>query len=309
MSAPDDNASARRPLLAWAFLAPAFVLLAIFVVWPLVLALRLAFYEADGLTVTRFIGLQNFRDLFADPVMWKSFRNLLFYAALTVPLQTFGPLLGAKLVHSVRSPRSSYWLRTLLVVPVMVPGVVGLLTWQEIYSTGGLLNQLLQLAGLESWARAWLGDPATVIPALVAMGMPWTGGIFLLLYLAGFLAIPASLREAAELDGATRFQIFFRVELPMLSTQIKLMATLSLLGVVQSFEAMQILTNGGPINASLTPSLYLFRTGFEFGRLGYASALGLVLLAATALLAVGLWLASKSSGPIRVTTYYEGILL
>lgn len=268
---------------AWLFLTPALALVIVFVGWPVLDALRLAFYETDGLSHQRFVGLANFAALAQDPLLWRSLLNLAFFAALTVPLQTFGSLLGAKLLHSLGQSRSAYWYRNLLVVPVVVPGMVLLLTWQQIYANQGPLNRLLQSVGLESWTHSWLGEPATVIPSIVAMGLPWTGGVFVLLYLAGFLAIPTSLYEAARLDWARRRDIFWHIELPILRPQIKLIAALSLLGVVQNFENIQILTNGGPINASLTPALHLFRNAFEFGRLGYASALGVVLLLATLL--------------------------
>ncbi|HEY0946345.1 MAG TPA: sugar ABC transporter permease [Opitutaceae bacterium] len=275
------SAASRR---AWFFLAPALALVTIFVAWPVASALRLAFFETDGLGHTRFVGLGNFIELARDPLLWVSLRNLAVFGALTVPLQTFGPLLGAKLLHSLGTGRSAYWYRTLLVVPVVVPGVVTLLTWQQIYANEGPLNQTLRAVGLDAWTHSWLGEPGTVIPAIVAMGMPWTGGVFVLLYLAAFMAIPNSLYEAARLDWARSWQIFWHIELPMLKPQMRLIAALSFLGIVQNFENIQILTNGGPINASLTPALHLFKNGFEFGQLGYASALGVVLLVATAAL-------------------------
>jgi ABC-type sugar transport system permease subunit len=141
---------------------------------------------------------------------------------------------------------------------------------------------VLAAIGFGDHTRAWLGDPATVVPAIVAMGLPFTGGIFLLVYLAGFIAIPPSFAEAARLDGAGSWAVFLRVELPTLAPQVRIVALLALLGVVQNFENIQILTNGGPMNASLTPALYLFRSGFEFGQLGYASAIGVVLFAVCA---------------------------
>jgi len=125
-----------------------------------------------------------------------------------------------------------------------------------------------------------------VLPAIVAMGLPFTGGVFLLIYLAGFLSIPASLTEAARLEGAGPLRLFVSVELPMLRGQIGVISILSLLGALQNFDNIQILTNGGPMNASMTPALYLFRSGFEFGQLGYASALGIVLLVMSAVLTI-----------------------
>ena len=266
------------------FLLPALAFFGLFVVLPALSALALAFFRTDGLAMRQWVGTENFRQLIDDPLFWKSIRNLLWFALLTVPVQTLGPLFGAKLLYTLRSPRAAYWYRTLLVFPVLVPGVVTILVWQELYGASGPINLLLDAVGLGEHARAWLGDPATVVPAIVAIGLPFTGGVFLLIYLAGFLSIPPSLVEAAKLDGAGALRLFASVELPMLRTQIGVIALLSLLGVLQNFDNIQILTNGGPMNASLTPALYLFRSGFEFGQLGYASALGVVLLALCAAL-------------------------
>lgn len=260
------------------FLLPAGGLFLVFVVIPSVSALTLAFFRTDGLAMREWVAADNFIQLIRDPLFWTSLRNLGIFALLTVPLQTIGPLIGAKLLYSLRSTRAAYWYRTLLVFPVLVPGVVTLLVWQELYSATGPINLVLQAMGGESLTRAWLGDPRTVIPAIVAIGLPFTGGISLLIYLGGFLSIPSSLTEAARLDGAGSWRLFFHVEIPLLRVQIVVIALLSLLGVLQNFDNIQIITNGGPMNASLTPALYLFRAGFEFGQLGYASALGVVLL-------------------------------
>lgn len=277
------------------FMLPAIVFFAVFVVLPALSALALAFFRADGLALRQWVGVENFRELAADPLFWKSIRNLLWFAVLTVPVQTLGPLIGAKLLYSLRSQRAAYWYRTLLVFPVLVPGVVTILVWQELYGASGPINLLLQAIGLGEHARAWLGDPTTVVPAIVAIGLPFTGGVFLLIYLAGFLSIPASLVEAARMDGADALRLFVSVELPLLRVQIGVIALLSLLGVLQNFDTIQILTNGGPLNASLTPALYLFRSGFEFGQLGYASALGVVLLAICAVLTLAVRRAGRRS--------------
>lgn len=260
------------------FVLPALGLFGVFVLVPALSALVIAFFRTDGLAMREWVGLENFQQLLGDALFWKSIRNLLWFAALTVPVQTLGPLIGAKLLYSLRSARAAYWYRTLLVFPVLVPGVVTILVWQELYGASGPINLVLHSVGLGDYARAWLGDPATVVPAIVAVGLPFTGGVFLLIYLAGFLSIPASLVEAAKLDGASSWRLFWSVELPLLRAQIGVIALLALLGVLQNFDNIQILTNGGPMNASMTPALYLFRSGFEFGQLGYASALGVVLL-------------------------------
>ncbi len=293
MRLPDSNRE-RDGWRAAGFLLPGLTLFGVFVVLPAVSALVLAFFRTDGLAMREWVGLDNFRHLSEDPLFWRSLRNLMLLAGLTVPLQTLGPLVGAKLLYSLRSTRAAYWYRTLLVFPVLVPGVVTILVWQELYGAEGPINLMLRAVGLGAYARAWLGDPATVLPAIVMVGMPFTGGVFLLVYLAGFLSIPASLQEAAGLDGAGPWRLFIHVELPQLRAQIGVISLLSMLSVLQNFENIQILTNGGPMNASTTPALYLFRTGFEFGQLGYASALGAVLLVLCSVLTLAMRRASRN---------------
>jgi ABC-type sugar transport system permease subunit len=271
----DFSPAARRLLL----LGPALVLLAVFVFYPALSALRLAFFETDGLSPERFAGADNFTAMARDGVAGMSARNLLLYAAMLIPLQTIGPLLGAKLLHGLRSARAAYFYRTLLVLPVVVPTITIVLIWREIYGINGPLNQALAALGAGG-QHSWLGEPALALPAIVATGFPWMGGVSLLVYLGAFLAIPASFREAAVLDGAGAWDVFWKIELPQVRPQIVLITTMSILGALQGFENILLLTNGGPFNATLTPALYLFRQGFEFGNLGYASALGLVLLAA-----------------------------
>lgn len=267
--------NARRLLL----LGPALAMLAVFVFYPAVSALRLAFFTTDGLAAEVFSGAGNFTAMARDKVAWISARNLFWYAMMLVPLQTIGPLLGAKLLHGLRSMRAAYVYRTLLVLPVVVPTITSVLIWREIYGINGPLNQALAALGAGG-QHSWLGEPALALPAIVATGFPWMGGVSLLVYLGAFLAIPASLHEAAVLDGANAWDVFWKIELPQLRPQIVLIMTMSILGALQGFENILLLTNGGPFNATLTPALYLFRQGFEFGNLGYASALGLVLLVA-----------------------------
>ncbi len=132
------------------FLLPAGGLFGVFVVIPAVSALTLAFFRTDGLAMREWVGAENFIQLIHDPLFWTSLRNLGIFVLLTVPLQTIGPLLGAKLLYSLRSTRAAYWYRTLLVFPVLVPGVVTLLVWQELYSATGPINLALQALGGES---------------------------------------------------------------------------------------------------------------------------------------------------------------
>jgi ABC-type sugar transport system permease subunit len=269
------------------FLAPAAALLVLFAYWPLLDALRLALYRSNGLGLEQYVGLGNFRQVLGDPLFWESFVVLLKFAVLGIPLGVIGPLIGARLVHGVRNAGLASLYRLLLVLPVMVPMVVSVLIWRNLYGMEGAVNRVLAGVGLGEWARPWLGDAGTVIPAIIFMGFPFIGGVNFLIYLAGLISVPASLHEAARLDGASPWQVFLRVELPLLMPQMRIVVLLGIVGTLHSYEHILVLTGGGPGYATLVPALYLFRHGFEWGNLGVASAVGVILFA----LGIGLsWL-------------------
>lgn len=284
-SVEKSRVGSRAPQLRGLLYAlPALALLAVFAGAPFVRAVRLAFYRSNGLGMEEFVLFDNFRRILLDPLFWKSMRVLGLFILLGVPLQTIGPLIGAKLLHSLRSARAAFVYRVLFVLPLVIPMVVGVLIWRNLYAADGAVNRLLTLVGLEAWQHSWLGDTTTVIPAIIFMGVPFVGGVNLLIYLAGFLNIPSSMYEAAALEGATPRQIFFHIELPWLMPQLRLIVVLALIGAIQSYEHILVLTEGGPANATLVPALYLFKNGFEYGSLGYACAVGCILFVITLVL-------------------------
>lgn len=207
-----------------------------------------------------------------------------YIMAVAIPLQVAMPLITAKLMSSLRNTSAAYLYRVLLVVPMIVPMIVTILVWKSIYAEDGALNRFLGVIGLESLQRGWLSDSSTVLGAIIFMAMPFAGGVNMLIYLAGFLNIPPALREAMRIDGAGAWRQFWSLDLPLVRRQIQLVSILGIIGALQTYENILVLTNGGPSNASLVPALHMFRNGFEFGRLGYASAIGCVLFVLTMLL-------------------------
>src|SRR5690606_13629512 len=143
----------------------------------------------NGLGLDEFVGLGNFSAVLTDPLFWRSFGILAMFMVLVVPLSTLGPLLGAKLVSSVRQRHLTMVYRTIFVLPLVVPMVVGVLVWRQLYSGDGAVNRILEAIGLGAYAQPWLGDSTTVIPAIVFMGIPFVGGVHFLIYLAGYLGI------------------------------------------------------------------------------------------------------------------------
>ena len=263
---------------AYAMLTPTFALLAVFSLVPFVWAFATSFYDYEVGGETKFVGIANYMEYFADPTFLPSFLNLLFLAVFSLITVTTAPLIIAKLIFSLRSERARYVYRVLFLVPIVVPGVASLMIWQGmIYGDTGFLNELLRLTGREDLTRGWLSDPKTVLWAIVFIGFPFAGGINILIYYAGLSGISDSVHEASELDGARGIGKFLRIDVPLVLSQMKLLVILTLIGTIQGFEGMFILTRGGPGLKSMVPGLWMYMNAFSFQRMGYACAIGVIL--------------------------------
>lgn len=259
-------------------LTPTFGLLAVFSLVPFLWAFATSFYDYEVGGEARFIGLANYIEYMGDPTLITSFANLLFLTLFGIGVVMTAPLLIAKLIFSIKSERARYIYRVLFLIPIVVPGVAGLMIWQSmIYGEGGFLNEVLRLAGREDLTRGWLTDPQTVLWAIVFIGFPFAGGINILIYYAGLASIPESLHEAAELDGARGIRKFLKIDVPLVSSQLKLLTILTVIGTVQGFEGMFILTKGGPGFKTMVPGLWMYMNAFSFQRMGYACAIGVIL--------------------------------
>ncbi|MHB8647652.1 MAG: carbohydrate ABC transporter permease [Thermomicrobiales bacterium] len=265
-----------RMRLMYFFLLPAFALLALFEYWPTYLVLKEAFYDWDGFRINNFIGLANFRELLHDPVFLKSARNiviiLVFY--LTIPFAM--PIIIAETIFNLASERAQKFWRVFLLIPAIVPFLVILLLWQYLYNpVDGFLNIVLQNFGQQP--KLWLASPDTSLRSYMAIEFPWASGTYMLIYLAGLQNIPQDVVDASRLDGASTWTRIFRIDMPLIMGQIKLIAILTIIQTLQRYVGILILTNGGPANATIVPGVYLFHEAFASNRLGYASAVGLVL--------------------------------
>lgn len=275
--------SVRRSQIAstaaiYAMLTPTFGLLAVFSLVPFVWAFVTSFFDYEVGGESRFVGLANYTEYLHDPTLLSSFGNLLFLTAFGLAVVMTAPLIVAKLIFSLKSERARYLYRVLFLIPIVVPGVAGMMIWQGmIYNDTGLLNETLRLFGRDDLTRGWLSDPRTVLWAVVFMGFPFAGGINILIYYAGLAGISESIHEAAELDGARGLMKFFKIDVPLVMSQIKLLTILTVIGTVQGFEGMFILTKGGPGFRTMVPGLWMYMNAFSFQRMGYACAIGVIL--------------------------------
>lgn len=254
-----------------------FALLITFSYYPALSAIYHSFTVWDGFRPERWAGLQNYQEIFTSEVIFrKGFANMLLLTAWQVVRSSTFPLLGAALLYRMRNEKLAYAYRLVFVLPLVVPGVVGILVWRQLYEPNfGLFNAILE--GLGFKALAWLNSPKTALFSLMFMGFPWIDGVGLLIYLAGLLAIPAEILEAATMDGATSWRRFFAMELPLIVPQIRLIVILNVIGSLQNFGWQLLVTRGGPNNATTVPAWEMYQSAMTEGRFGVASAIGVVL--------------------------------
>jgi raffinose/stachyose/melibiose transport system permease protein len=268
----------RETLPLYALLAPTFLLLACFSLVPFVIAIVTSFFDYEVGGQAAFVGLANYREYVHDYTFAESFGNMIFLCTFSVIAVMIVPLVVAKLIFSLASERASYLYRILFLFPIVVPNVAVFLIWRSlIYNDDGLVNNVLGAIGLDHLERGWFSDPDTVIWAIACVGFPFAGGINILIYYAGLTSIPDSVHEAALLDGATGVRKFLLVDVPLVMSQIKLLVMLTIIGGIQAFEGVYVLTAGGIGFKSMVPGLWMYYNAFLFQRMGYACAIGVIL--------------------------------
>ena len=267
------------------FLLPALVLYAIFVLFPIVQAVRYSFFKWNGLTpLTDFIGLGNYQRALADPVFQGAVQHNVLIIVLSLIVQI--PFaLGLALMLSRRF-RGRTILRLLFFAPYVIAEVITGVVWSLLLQPSGLADGLLHAIGLGSLYQPWLADPSTVMLAMFFV-ISWKYfGFHMILLLAGLQGIPHELEEAAAIDGATRRQAIRYVTLPLLGPTLRVSVFLSIIGALQLFDLIWVTTGGGPINASNTMATYMFDWGFKRFQLGYGSAVAVILFGFALILAL-----------------------
>jgi len=281
---PGIRAERRRTLTALAFLAPALVVLGAFVAWPMLQALRLSFTDASGFGSEDWVGLDNYVRVFTDPDIRDAMLNTLWYTVLFTPTAVVSALLLALVLNSPALPFRGFF-RTALFLPFIVSLAVAAFAWSYLLDPRlGLLNYWLQGAGVQ--LGDVLEDPVLAMPA-VAMVAVWKNfGFYMVIFLAGLQDIPASLYEAARMDGAGAWRRFTNVTLPLLSNTLAFVLIFALIAALQAFDQIYVMTGGGPYGHTQTIVMEIYQSGFRKLDLGFASALSYVLLIATLLLSI-----------------------
>ena len=294
--APASHASAARPSVpqerqatlgqriyryrfVYLMLVPTFALLLTFNYYPAFMGLYRAFFKWDIGLQPEFLGLGNFEKLFIrDDVFIKSLRHVSLLTSWRVISAVTFPFIVAELIFNLRSHVHKYTYRVLTILPAVVPGIVILLLWQFIYDgTHGLLNAFLEGIGLEDWQRPWLGSPKTALYAVTFMGFPWVGGVTVLIYLAGLQGISDEVIDSSLVDGCSGLRRLFAIDIPLILGQFKLIIVLAVIGGLQGWVAVFVMTAGGPGTASMVPGLWMYNNAFLWNKMGYASAIGMFL--------------------------------
>ncbi|MDG0794896.1 sugar ABC transporter permease [Cohnella ginsengisoli] len=280
-------------LVGYLFTAPFIIGFLIFTMFPMLASLYYSFTDYNLFEAPNWVGFDNYKTMFTgDDQYWKSVSVTFTYVVASVPLRLAFALAVAmllnKAVGGIGLYRSAYYL------PSLIGGSVAVsIMWTQVFGDKGLLNSFLNLFGAHA-TTSWIGSPGTAIWTLIALSV-WQFGSSMLIFLAGLKSIPASLHEAANVDGAGAVRRFFKITLPMLSPIILFNLIMQTISAFMTFTPAYVISRGegGPLDSTLLYSLYLYKRAFQFTQMGYASAMAWVMLLTVGIIALILFQTSK----------------
>lgn len=260
--------------IGYLFTLPYLIFFTVFVAYPLGFAIYLTFHNWNIVRPERpFVGFRNFERLFSDELFWKALSNTAVFLVVHIPLQIVVALALAVILNQQLIARGLF--RVSFFLPYVTSGAIISLVWLRLYADDGLLNQLLGQVNLGP--VGWLSDPRMAMPSIAIMATWKNVGYYLMIFLASLQGIPAQLYEEASLNGATQWQRFRYITFPLLNPAFILVVILSTIGGFSLFVEPFVMTAGGPLDSTLSLVLYLYQQAFQFLRMGYAAAIGLVL--------------------------------
>lgn len=277
----------RRWLVIASFILPAFILYVTFLLWPVGQAIQLSFFHWDGSSPQmEFIGLDNYTNLAKDAIFLKGLMHNVIWLVLSLVLVVIPTLALSLMISKVRKGRMFF--RAAFYLPsVLSLAVIGVL-WTKIYDpNAGLLNEFLRDVGLGALARNWLGEPLTVLPALVVVSTWAFYGLYMILYLAGLQNIDYSIYEVADIDGAGPLRKFWSITVPSLRNTLNIVISMVIIYSFKGFALVWIMTQGGPFYMSEIVPTYVYKAAFSMNKVGYGTAgslvLGIIVMACTIL--------------------------
>jgi raffinose/stachyose/melibiose transport system permease protein len=269
------GAAWRRRVTIVGFLLPALTIYVLLALLPIFQGAFYSGFDWNGIEpLEEFVGLENYRDAVADPVFLGALRHVFVIMVLSLVLQLPFALGLAVLLN--QRMRGRALLRLLFFLPFVLSDVITAIVWRLLLQPAGLVDRSFEAVGFGSVVQLWLADPDVVLYTVFVVVTWKYFGFHMILYLAGLQGIPTELEEAAALDGASRFQTFRYVLLPLLGPTIRISVFLSIIGSLQLFDLVWVMTQGGPVGASHTTVTYMLDYGFERRQFGYGSAVAVI---------------------------------
>ncbi len=264
--------------VAIAFIAPAFIFYTLFIIWPTVSSVYYSFTSWDGISPKlRFIGLANYKEIFTSTRFGNALKNTVILTVFISIFENAFALILALIVDSVRWAKNLF--RSAFYIPVLISGIVSGFIWKIMYNYNfGAINSMLTSMGMGNFKQDWLGNTSLTL-IMVGVVLVWKGaGYYMIIYLASLQSVSTDILEAADIDGASPFQKFKNITVPMISGAFTINFTLSLINGLKVFDQISVMTDGGPGFTSETLVYLLYKVGFNEGRQGFGTAVGIVLL-------------------------------
>jgi raffinose/stachyose/melibiose transport system permease protein len=267
----------RKHGTSYLFLVPSFSFIFTFLYYPVILAFIDSFTKWN-LVTSEWIGLDNYKEMFSSSMFLTGMKNQLIYTVTDIIKALVFPLIAAELIFLIGGSKIKYLFRTGFILPMLLPGIVTILLWQNIYDpNNGLINQFLITVGLENWTHAWLGEEDTAIWSIIFFGFPFIAGLPFLIYYASIGSLNQEQIEASRIDGANGWQVFLRMHIPALIPQFKVITILTIITSLQDFVKIMVMTSGGPGVSTTNPAMIMYNAAFGSSQYGYGSAIGVSL--------------------------------
>ncbi|MGD8781089.1 MAG: sugar ABC transporter permease [Ignavibacteria bacterium] len=262
----------KRKILPYLLVSPYIIHFILFVAFPVIFSIVLTFHKWNIISPMEYTGLNNYIRLFKDKTFLQSIVNTLIFLVIHIPLQIIVALFLAEILNQKIKFRGFF--RAAFFLPVIVSGVVVTILWQQLFGFDtGLLNRLLIKIGMGK--VGWLTDPNVAMTSIAVMATWKNVGLYIVLFLVGLQTVPPHYYEAADLEGATKIQKFFKITLPMINPTIFMVVILSTIGGFSLFIEPYVMTGGGPLNSTISAVLYIYKQGFFYYHMGYSATLGL----------------------------------
>jgi raffinose/stachyose/melibiose transport system permease protein len=285
----------RETIIGWLFVLPALVIYTAFVLIPLLMSIHYSFYNWNGIGPMTWVGLKNYITVFKVPdligTIVNAFKLVLFFSIIPVGLG----LLIASIIHRVAPGQFGEIARTILFLPQIIPLVAAGIIWGWLLSLSGLINEILRAVGLDVIARAWLGDFTWALPAVGFIGVWVLLGFCTVLLLTGINKIDPSLYESARIDGASWWEEFNSITVPLLKNEIGVCLTVTVTNALAAFDIVYVSTAGGPGNSTSVPGIQIYILAFTQQRIGLASALAVLLMILVLIVVIPIQSLSKES--------------